>query len=341
MLYDLMEFATAVKPSLLKTLLARGAESVTYFDPDIEIFAPARRHRRARAGALDRPDASYALAAPARPTRAGRGTLLLAGMFNLGFISVSREARTVPRLVGKSASREPDPSIPVTESSSISAGSTSCPSLFEHTVLRDPTVNVAHWNLESRRLTSRIRRRYLVDGQPLRFFHFSGFDPDKAYLLSKFLGPEPRILLSESPCAVADSARPTRRSCLRRGIGRLRPRRMASELCATGFRSQRRCAGSTERRSTRRREQGGAEPPNPFAKTGSRPFMEWLNEPVHPRRPTLTRYLADAPCWSARISKSSSLIPAGQMRSRSWNGRGRVFVQTKGYQRSSCLTLTL
>ena len=38
-IYDLKEFATAVKPSLLKHLLS-DAEDVTYFDPDIEVFAP-------------------------------------------------------------------------------------------------------------------------------------------------------------------------------------------------------------------------------------------------------------------------------------------------------------
>ena len=44
-MYDVMELATAVKPWLLKTLLARGATEVTYFDPDIEIFETTRRHR--------------------------------------------------------------------------------------------------------------------------------------------------------------------------------------------------------------------------------------------------------------------------------------------------------
>src|SRR4051794_4940001 len=39
-MYDVTELATAVKPLLLRHLLAEGASSVLYFDPDIEFFAP-------------------------------------------------------------------------------------------------------------------------------------------------------------------------------------------------------------------------------------------------------------------------------------------------------------
>jgi hypothetical protein len=47
------------------------------------------------------------------------------------------------------------------------------------TVLRDVTVNVAHWNLRERRVTVRDAR-VLVDGRPVAVFRFSGFDPDRA-----------------------------------------------------------------------------------------------------------------------------------------------------------------
>ena len=44
-IYDVMEFSTAVKPSLLRYLLSSGnadAENVAacYLDPDIQVFAP-------------------------------------------------------------------------------------------------------------------------------------------------------------------------------------------------------------------------------------------------------------------------------------------------------------
>jgi glycosyltransferase involved in cell wall biosynthesis len=72
------------------------------------------------------------------------------------------------------------------------------PALFPHTVVRDPGCNVAYWNLHERPL-SRSDEGVRAGGAPLRFFHFSGFDPDLPYLLSRHQGVRPRVLLSEQP----------------------------------------------------------------------------------------------------------------------------------------------
>lgn len=52
-------------------------------------------------------------------------------------------------------------------------------------VLRDETLNVAYWNLPSRKLT-RSGTEFQVNNQPLGFFHFSGFDPDQSEQISRF-----------------------------------------------------------------------------------------------------------------------------------------------------------
>jgi hypothetical protein len=62
-------------------------------------------------------------------------------------------------------------------------------------VLRDPGYNVAYWNLPSREVT-RGNGGYLVNGRPLRFFHFSGYDPDRPDQLSKH---QDRIELERHP----------------------------------------------------------------------------------------------------------------------------------------------
>ena len=50
------------------------------------------------------------------------------------------------------------------------------PSLFSKTyILRDPGYNVAYWNIAQREIERR-EVEYLVNGRPLAFFHYSGFD---------------------------------------------------------------------------------------------------------------------------------------------------------------------
>ena len=72
------------------------------------------------------------------------------------------------------------------------------PSYFDHHIIRDPGFNVAYWNLDARKI-SKDEDRYLVNGQPLRFFHFSGYRPETPWILSKYVASSPRVLLSEQP----------------------------------------------------------------------------------------------------------------------------------------------
>ena len=51
------------------------------------------------------------------------------------------------------------------------------PCLFSQVgIIRDPGYNVAYWNLSSRQI-GRVEDSFTVNGEPLYFFHFSGFDP--------------------------------------------------------------------------------------------------------------------------------------------------------------------
>jgi hypothetical protein len=59
-------------------------------------------------------------------------------------------------------------------------------------IFRDPSYNVAHWNLPERAV--RVGDDAVtVDGRPCRFFHFSGFDPDEPHAVTRY---SPRLDMS-------------------------------------------------------------------------------------------------------------------------------------------------
>jgi hypothetical protein len=62
-------------------------------------------------------------------------------------------------------------------------------------LLRKPNVNLAHWNLRGRHISKDISG-YNVDGVPLQFAHFSGWDPATPEHVSKY---NPRLNSSTCP----------------------------------------------------------------------------------------------------------------------------------------------
>ena len=218
----------------------------------------------------------------------GEVTLLLAGMFNLGFISVGRQATPFldwwAERVARSGHVDPGHGQFVDQ-----RWIDFVPSLFEHTTLRDPACNVAHWNLETRRFEL-VGGEYLVDGQPLRFFHFSGFDPDTPHLLSKFLGPEPRILLSEH-AALRKICGEYGEKLRAAGYDEAKKVPYGLDQLPTGIALTNRMRRLYRQELDRAEKKGTPEPPNPFDEGGADLLVAWLNEPAHPRAPGLTRYL--------------------------------------------------
>jgi glycosyltransferase involved in cell wall biosynthesis len=194
LIYDVLELATAVKPWLLSRILV-DHDVACYLDPDIEVFgsmAPveelARRH-----GIVLTPHSITPL--PRDGLLPSEETIRLAGVFNLGFIAVSRDARAFLtwwcERLRRECRVEIDAGLFVDQ-----RWIDFVPSYFEHTVLHDEGYNVAYWNLFERNVKLGSDG-YEVNGRPLRFFHFSGFDPLLPYRLSKYQAGEERIKLDE------------------------------------------------------------------------------------------------------------------------------------------------
>jgi glycosyltransferase involved in cell wall biosynthesis len=186
--YDILELATSVKPRCFKTLFAEGADGVIYLDPDIQLFRPldAVFDLLAKgASGVVTPHVTEPL--PADGETPDDLVLLGAGLYNLGFLALSASdaademldwwaswVRThcfSDRCTGS-----------FTDQKWINDAPLFWPSIR---VLRDPTYNVAYWNLSQRRLDSSAGE-WTVDGRPLVFFHYSGFDPEQPHRLSKY-----------------------------------------------------------------------------------------------------------------------------------------------------------
>lgn len=185
--YDVMELSTAVKPWLLRTLLDRpGVDSVSYLDPDIQVFAPLTKIEEEACvhGMVLTPHFTAPL--PRDELKPSEEDILLAGVYNLGFIGLG-EGNIADELLHWWSERlesdcinEPDEGYFV-DQRWIDLAPGFWPDLY---LLRETTYNIAYWNLPTRTLET-DGAGYKVDGEPLRFFHFSGYDPRRPRELSK------------------------------------------------------------------------------------------------------------------------------------------------------------
>jgi glycosyltransferase involved in cell wall biosynthesis len=197
--YNVLELSTAVKPWLLRHLLDRdGVDAVTYLDPDIwvedslvEVDRLAVEH-----GAVLTPHLTAPL--PRDGRKPSEKDIMVSGSYNLGFIALGAEGGVAGPLLDWWSERLGDECLidPANGLFVDQRWIDLAPGIWpDISVLRNPGYNVAYWNLPQRRLEI-DGGGYLVDGEPLRFFHFSGYDPRRPDELSKY---QNRIALRTDP----------------------------------------------------------------------------------------------------------------------------------------------
>lgn len=184
--YDITEFSTAVKAFYLEHLLQQGYDKVIYLDPDILVLQPFDPIF----AALD--DSNIVLIPhlldpiPLDGCLPSEISILQSGAYNLGFIGVNQSKETNRFLtwwkerLQKYCWNAPEKGLFVDQK-----WVDLVPGMFAGVrVLKQRGYNVAYWNLNARHL-SEDKDTYLVDGEQLVFFHFSGFNPDSPNRLSK------------------------------------------------------------------------------------------------------------------------------------------------------------
>src|SRR6185369_1187494 len=299
--YSILELDTAVKPFFLLHLRRTfGHDRVCYFDPDILVTGDLTEIYERLATTADVLLTPH-ITAPVEDTRIpSERDFLLSGLYNLGFLGVAFNERTLlfldwwHRRLAKECLHAVDRGLFVDQRWMDFA-----PAFLARAELhRDPGCNAAYWNLMHRTLLQRDGIWWVDAGEtagpgggnlvPLRFFHFSGYSLDRPEQVSKY---QNRFALDDRPD--------------------LQPlfREYGERLTAAGHRELSRLpyrfgvfdegtpVPALARVALRNADPEGRRWPNPFATTGADPFLDWLRAPDLPGHaiflPRLALYLWD------------------------------------------------
>lgn len=178
--HSIVELSTGIKPFALRRLLDRpGCKTVLYFDPDMVLFSRVddildtlATNNLALTPHQNKPEQSI------EAILDNEVASLKHGMFNLGFIGV-RNTEEGRRFTDWWADRlyhfcraEVQSGL-FTDQKWVNFA----PIYFDGVaILKSSRHNVATWNLTTRQVTGSFREGFCVDGDPLGFYHFTGFD---------------------------------------------------------------------------------------------------------------------------------------------------------------------
>lgn len=178
--HRLVELCTAVKGTAFQYIADRfGAERIYYFDPDIIVTNRLDDLERAldEGSVLLTP---HSIERETDPMAVVDNEIccLRNGVYNLGFLAV-RMNENGRKFIDWWADRlrthcydEPENGL-FTDQRWVDLA----PALFDFiTILREPQYNVSTWNLTHRRATGAAPYAIEINGRPLVFYHFSGFD---------------------------------------------------------------------------------------------------------------------------------------------------------------------
>ncbi len=179
--HDVVEACTAVKATMLRHLLSRGAEKVIYLDPDIAVFAPLDL-------LVERLDGASIVLTPhqtspddtAEAARDNEGGSMRYGIYNLGFLGVRNDATGrdfaawwEQRLLA-ACYDAPEQGI-FTDQKYCDL----VPGLFAGVhVERDAGCNVASWNIAQRPIRVTRAGEVTAGGRLLCFYHFTKIGPE-------------------------------------------------------------------------------------------------------------------------------------------------------------------
>ncbi len=197
--YNITELNTAVKPFYFSYFWKEfpQAEKLIYFDPDIIVFQPLT-------ALLQQLDTSDAVLTPHVLTpvedRKTPNELhhLNTGVYNLGFVAFRKTEAARVFVKWWEDKLRYECLIALCEGLFVDQNWMNfLPVFVPGTYIeRHPGYNVAYWNLHERTVSRKQDTYYVNEESELLFFHYSGYDPARPEVLSKY---QDRFVLGERP----------------------------------------------------------------------------------------------------------------------------------------------
>ena len=184
--YSVVEFNTAIKPSAFRYLLEqRGFGAAVYLDPDIQLYSALDE-------ALDALQDHSLVLTPhiTAPLQDGKNpsdlAIIKSGVHNLGFAAVRNDPDGLALLRWWGERLFAHCRVDVQGNLFTDQRWMDLAPMFVERckLLRHPGYNVAYWNIAHRRVEP-AGGGWTVNGLPLRFFHFSGIQPDDPAVFSR------------------------------------------------------------------------------------------------------------------------------------------------------------
>jgi glycosyltransferase involved in cell wall biosynthesis len=293
------DLVLATAPKLLKHLIEETGLPHVFIADDALVLGSLEdlEKETLRSGLLLTPRTTAPL--PADDHTPDRPELLNAGLYDPGLVGASPEA--MPFLdwwagaifteATRARPRErTDNELRVNENLYLGRIFDMVPLYFTHRLAHDPGWWVSFWNVWGRKY-EKAEGGWLVDGRPLRVFHFEGYRPDYSHLLGLAQGPRPRVLLSRRP-ELAELAEDYRARLEEAGFEDARKLPFGFEDLPGGLKVDARMRFVYRKALKAFREGRGPAPPDPFDIENPQAFVDWLNT-ADPQSlaPVVPRYL--------------------------------------------------
>jgi len=187
--YNITELNTAVKPYFIRYFFERVPQvnNVIYFDPDIIVYQPLTELE----ATLQTHDfvVTPHLCTPLDDQLTPNETHHLnTGVYNLGFIALHKSPQTAAFVKWWAQKLFDECKIDLCNGLFVDQNWVNFLPVFWENVHVEKHVgyNAAHWNLHERRFSIKNQIHLVNDSQPLVFFHYSGYDPQKPSVVAKY-----------------------------------------------------------------------------------------------------------------------------------------------------------